>query len=217
MSKINLNIIGSNSFFRILKELTLDNVIFDINVVSLDNVEPQAQKDSYINVIFAEQVSIIELRKLLLYNIPTVLLLNNKTFLVKNKLRLLDYHLSLVLPLEILSFKEILNILITKYNFFKKSKIIIKNYEIDSNRRLIIKNGMSTKLTEKELQLILTLNKENGLHKSALLKRIWNHNLDLESHAFETQLHRLRKKINNIFKDNKFVTEKNSRYYLLVN
>ena len=217
MSKINLNIIGSNSFFRLLKELTLDNVIFDINVVSLDNVGPQAQKDSYINVIFAEQVSIIELRKLLLYNIPTVLLFNNKTFLVKNKLRLLDYHLSLVLPLEILSFKEILNILITKYNFFKKSKIIIKDYEIDSNRRLIIKNGMSTKLTEKELQLILTLNKENGLHKSVLLKRIWNHNLDLESHAFETQLHRLRKKINNIFKDSKFVTEKNSRYYLLVN
>jgi DNA-binding response OmpR family regulator len=217
MSKINLNIIGSNSFFRLLKELALDNVIFDINVVSLENAEPLAQKDSYINVIFAEQVSIIELRKLLLYNIPSVLLLNNKTFLVKNKLRLLDYHLSLVLPLEILSFKEILNILITKYNFFKKSKIIIKDYEIDSNRRLIIKNGMSTKLTEKELQLILTLNKENGLHKSALLKRIWNHNLDLESHAFETQLHRLRKKINNIFKDNKFVTEKNSRYYLLVN
>jgi DNA-binding response OmpR family regulator len=217
MSKINLNIIGSNSFFRLLKELALDNVIFDINVVSLENAEPLAQKDSYINVIFAEQVSIIELRKLLLYNIPSVLLLNNKTFLVKNKLRLLDYHLSLVLPLEILSFKEILNILITKYNFFKKSKIIIKDYEIDSNRRLIIKNGMSTKLTEKELQLILTLNKENGLHKSALLKRIWNHNLDLESHAFETQLHRLRKKINNVFKDNKFVTEKNSRYYLLVN
>jgi DNA-binding response OmpR family regulator len=217
MSKINLNIIGSNSFFRLLKELALDNVIFDINVVSLENAEPLAQKDSYINVIFAEQVSIIELRKLLLYNIPSVLLLNNKTFLVKNKLRLLDYHLSLVLPLEILSFKEILNILITKYNFFKKSKIIIKDYEIDSNRRLIIKNDMSTKLTEKELQLILTLNKENGLHKSALLKRIWNHNLDLESHAFETQLHRLRKKINNIFKDNKFVTEKNSRYYLLVN
>jgi hypothetical protein len=94
MSKINLNIIGSNSFFRLLKELALDNVIFDINVVSLENAEPLAQKDSYINVIFAEQVSIIELRKLLLYNIPSVLLLNNKTFLVKNKLRLLDYHLS---------------------------------------------------------------------------------------------------------------------------
>jgi hypothetical protein len=162
MSKINLNIIGSNSFFRLLKELALDNVIFDINVVSLENAEPLAQKDSYINVIFAEQVSIIELRKLLLYNIPSVLLLNNKTFLVKNKLRLLDYHLSLVLPLEILSFKEILNILITKYNFFKKSKIIIKDYEIDSNRRLIIKNGISTKLTEKELQLILTLNNNNA-------------------------------------------------------
>ena len=91
----------------------------------------------------------------------------------------------------------------------------IKGYEIDSNQRLIMKNGAKAKLTEKELELILALNKNNGLDKSFLLKNIWNHNLDLESHAFETHLHRLRKKINNIFKDNKFVVEKNSKYYLL--
>ena len=78
-----------------------------------------------------------------------------------------------------------------------------------------MKNGDKAKLTEKELELILALNKSNGLDKSFLLKNIWNHNLDLESHAFETHLHRLRKKINNIFKDNKFVVEKNSKYYLL--
>ena len=102
-----------------------------------------------------------------------------------------------------------------KYNFFRKSKILIKGYEIDSNQRLIMKNGAKAKLTEKELELILALNKNNGLDKSFLLKNIWNHNLDLESHAFETHLHRLRKKINNIFKDNKFVVEKNSKYYLL--
>jgi DNA-binding response OmpR family regulator len=105
--------------------------------------------------------------------------------------------------------------LLTKYNFFKKSKIIIKGYEIDSNQRLIIKKGKKAKLTEKELELILVLSKNSGLDKSFLLKNIWNHNSDLESHAFETHLHRLRKKINNIFEDSNFIIEKNSRYYLL--
>ena len=113
------------------------------------------------------------------------------------------------------TYEEILNILLTKYNFLKKSKIIIKGYEIDSNQRLIMKKGTKAKLTEKELELILTLNKNNGLDKSFLLSSIWNHTSDLESHAFETHLHRLRKKINNIFEDNKFIIEENSRYYLL--
>jgi DNA-binding response OmpR family regulator len=118
------------------------------------------------------------------------------------------------MPVEVLSFKEILNILVTKYNFFKKSKIIINSYEIDSNQRLVMKNNIKVKLTEKELELILTLNNHNGLDKSFLLRNIWNRSSDLESHAFETHLHRLRKKIYKFFKDNKFVSEKNSLYYL---
>jgi DNA-binding response OmpR family regulator len=168
-----------------------------------------------VRIIFPEELQLSKLNKLFSDNIPTVFILNNKNFLIKNKLRLLDFHISLILPIEILSLKEILNILLTKYNFFKKSKIIIKGYEIDSNQRLIIKKGKKAKLTEKELELILVLSKNNGLDKSFLLKNIWNHNSDLESHAFETHLHRLRKKINNIFKDSNFIIEKKSRYYLL--
>jgi DNA-binding response OmpR family regulator len=121
---------------------------------------------------------------------------------------------SLFIPIEILSFREILNILITKYNFFKKSKIIINGYEIDSNQRIIIKNGKKTKLTEKELELILALNQNKGLEKSFLINSVWKRSSDLESHAFETHLHRLRKKINKFFKDKKFIVEKNSLYYL---
>ncbi len=74
---------------------------------------------------------------------------------------------------------------------------------------------LNVKLTEKELDLILTLNKNNGLNKSFLLKNIWNYNSDLDSHAFETHLHRLRKKMNNVFKDKNFIIEKNSLYYLV--
>jgi len=77
-----------------------------------------------------------------------------------------------------------------------------------------MKNGIKTKLTEKELNLILILEKNNGLKKSFLLKSIWNHSSDLETHAFETHLHRLRKKMNKFFKDTKFIIEKNSSYYL---
>jgi DNA-binding response OmpR family regulator len=188
----------------------------DLNyVISSDNYIEYSIHDSLVRIIFAEEIELLKLKKLSFDNIPTVFMLNNKNFLIKNKLCLLDFHISLILPIEILSLKEILNILLTKYNFFKKSKIIIKGYEINSNQRLIIRKGKKAKLTEKELELILLLNKNNGLDKSFLLRNIWKHNSDLESHAFETHLHRLRKKINNIFGDNKFIIEENSRYYLL--
>ena len=208
MNNVHLDIIGSTSFHSILKELDLNYVI------SLDGDTKYNNDYFLVRIIFAEEIQLTNLKKLSYQNIPTIFLLNNKNFLAKNKLRLLDFHISLILPIEILSFKEILNILITKYNFFKKSKIIIKGYEIDSNQRLIMKNGTKVKLTEKELELILVLNKKNGLDKSFLLKNIWNYNSNLETHAFETHLHRLRKKINSNFKDNKFITEKNSKYYL---
>ena len=208
MDNIHLHIIGSNSFSKLLKELDLNYVI------SLDKDTEHNVHDSLIRIIFVDGLQLTQLKKLFFDNIPTVFLLDNKNFLIKNKLRLLNFHISLILPIEIFSFKEILNILLTKYNFFKKSKIIIKGYEVDSNQRLIVKNGLKAKLTEKELALILALNKNNSLDKSFLLKNIWNYNSDLESHAFETHLHRLRKKINNIFKDNKFIIEKNSKYYL---
>ena len=208
MNNVHLDIIGSTSFHSILKELDLNYVI------SLDGDTKYNNDYFLVRIIFAEEIQLTHLNKLSYDNIPTIFLSNNKNFLTKNKLRLLDFHISLILPIEILSFKEILNILITKYNFFKKSKIIIKGYEIDSNQRLIMKNGTKVKLTEKELELILALNKKNGLDKSFLLKNIWNYNSNLETHAFETHLHRLRKKINSNFKDNKFIIEKNSKYYL---
>ena len=208
MNNVHLRITGSDSFSSLLNELDLNYKI------SLDSDTESNPDHLLVRIIFAEEVQLIKLKKLSYDNVPTIFLLNNKNFLIKNKLRLLDFHVCLILPVEILSLREIINILLTKYNFFKKSKIVINNYEIDSNQRVIIKDGIKTKLTEKELELILTLNKNNGLKKSFLLKKIWNHNSDLESHAFETHLHRLRKKIDKFFKDKKFIIEKNSLYYL---
>jgi len=208
MNNINLQIIGSENFISILDELN-----FNYNIISDKDLKYDNQ-DLFIRIIFIDKLQLTEVKKYILENIPTIFLLDNKDYLKKNKLNLLEFHISLILPIELLSFKEILNILITKYNFFKKSKIIINGYEIDSNQRIIMKNGIKIRLTEKELNLILILKKNNGLKKTFLLKSIWNHSSDLETHAFETHLHRLRKKMNKFFKDTKFIIEKNSLYYL---
>ena len=208
MNNVHLHIIGSKSFPILLNELDFNYTISsDVNL-------KYNHKDLLIRIVFVENLKQIEIKKYFNENIPTIFLLNNKDFLLKNKLRSLEFHVSLLIPIEILSFREILNILVTKYNFFKKSKIIINGYEIDSNQRIIIKDGIKTKLTEKELELILALNKNKGLDKSFLINTVWKRSSDLESHAFETHLHRLRKKINKFFKDKEFITEKNSLYYL---
>jgi hypothetical protein len=208
MNDIHLSILGSTPFVNILNELEFNNIL---------NPNNQANRNSkkiLVKILFAENLKIKEVKNYLLKNEPVFLFLNHKDYIKKNNLKLLDFHVSLELPIEILSFKEILNILITKYNFFKKSKIIIKDYEVDSNQRSITKEKVKVKLTEKELDLILALNNSNGLNKSFLLKSIWKHSFDLDTHAFETHLHRLRKKINKYFKDEHFIVEKNSLYYL---
>jgi hypothetical protein len=208
MNNIHLHIIGSKTFISILDELNLNYNI------SLSEDLKYNQQDVFVRIIVVEKLQSAEIKKYFLENTPTIFLLNTKDYLIKNKLNLKEFHVALFLPVEFLSFKEILNILITKYNFFKKSKIIVNGYEIDSNQRVIMKKGIKVKLTEKELNLILILDKNNGLKKSSLLKSVWNHNSDLETHAFETHLHRLRKKMNKFFKDTKFIIEKNSLYYL---
>ena len=209
MNNIHLSILGSDRFSSILNELEFNNIL---NLSSQSN---HNNKNILVKILFVENLKVKEVKNYLLKNEPIILFLNHKDYVKKNNLSLLDFHVILDLPIEILSFKEILNILIIKYNFFKKSKIIIKDYEIDSNERSITKQKIKIKLTEKELELILLLNNNNGLNKSFLLKSIWKHSLDLDTHAFETHLHRLRKKINKYFKDKNFIVEKNSLYFLI--
>ena len=209
MNNIHLSILGSSPFSNILNELEFNDILNPTNQLN-DN-----SKKILVKILFTENLKTNEVKNCLLKNEPVILFLNHKDYIKKNNLILLDFHVSLELPIEIFTFKEILNILITKYNFFKKSKIIIKDYEIDSNERSITKEKIKVKLTEKELDLILALNNSNGLNKSFLLKSIWKHSLDLDTHAFETHLHRLRKKINKYFKDKNFIVEKNSLYYLI--
>ena len=209
MNYIELSVLGSSTFSNILSESDFNNIINSKYHQNKNN------KNISVKILFAENLNIKVVKNTLLENELVILLLKQKDYIKKNHLNLFNFQIYLELPIDLLSFKEILNILVTKYNFFKKSKIIIKDYEIDSNERSISKNDIKIKLTEKELELILALKNNNGLNKSYLLKTIWKHSSDLDSHAFETHLHRLRKKIYKTFDDDNFIIEKNSLYYLI--
>ena len=208
MNNIELSVLGSNIFLNLLNELDFNNIINP-------NYHKNKNNNISIKILFAENLNIKDVKKLLVDNDLVVLLLSHKNYIKKNFLKLSNFQIYLELPIELLSFKEILNILVTKYSFSKNSKITSKNYEVDNNERSISKKNTKIKLTEKELELILALKNNNGLNKSFLLKNIWKHSSDLDSHAFETHLHRLRKKMHKAFEDDNFIIEKNSLYYLI--
>jgi DNA-binding response OmpR family regulator len=208
MHNIYLNTIGSKTFSNILNDLEFIKIL-NSNQVNYNN------KNIYVKILFIENLKIKSVRSYLLQNEPIILFSRDKDFIKKNNLNLLSFHICLELPIDILILKEMINILCTKYKFFKNSKIIIKDYEIDSNERSIKKKNVKIKLTEKELNIILMLNDNNGIDKNFLLKSIWKYGVDLETHVFETQLHRLRKKIMRYFNDNNFIVEKKSLYYLI--
>jgi len=91
-----------------------------------------------------------------------------------------------------------------KYNF--QSKISIKNYNLNLNSRVITKNKIDLKLTEREIDIILFLKKQNQPKKIEVLqKEIWHYSSDLETHTVETHIYRLRKKIKEKFSDENFI------------
>ena len=134
MNNIHLSILGSVPFSNVLNELEFNNIL------NPNNKSNHSSKKILAKILFAENLKIKEVKNYLLNNEPIILFLNNKDYLKKNNLILLNFHVVLQLPIEIFSFREILNILLTKYNFFQKSRIIINNYEIDSNQRTIKKS-----------------------------------------------------------------------------
>ena len=213
MDNTQLHILGSKTFYSLLKEINDNQSMHFFDKINRNYLENTSEKD-IVRIIFPEKFSLTDIKSLINLNLPNIFLLHNDQYLIKNKLKLSNFNLSLSLPLDFLSFKEILKILIIKYKFFRKSKIKIRNYSIDSNQKTISKNNLYAKLTEKELKFILILIEHNGLSKKDILEKVWKYKFTLDSHAFETNLHRLRKKMKSIFNDKSFITEKNSLYYI---
>ncbi len=118
-------------------------------------------------------------------------------------------------PLKISKLIEKVNIEFIKLKTKEKANVSLGNYEIDLNARLLKLNSNSVYLTEKEISLILFLNKsKESVSINKLQEEVWGYKSETETHTVETHIHRLRKKILNEFKRDDFILSNKSGYYL---
>ena len=190
----NVFIINFSSLYKILDEIK-ENLSFKI--IEFEN-EEEFKKN-----LDLDRLDFLVISK----NVHKLLLNNNITD--KNLLGFND------LPLSLKKLLELINIKLIKLKFNQQSKITIKGYELNLNSKFFSKDNLKLKLTEKEIEIILYLNDKKIKHDVAdLLKNIWGYSADMETHTVETHIYRLRKKISDLFKDEKFILSHKNGYFI---
>ena len=138
----------------------------------------------------------------------------NYIIITKEKVSYLDNQLTLnSLPKKIVKLIELINVEFMKKHFSNQSKLKVNNYIINLNSREMMLNDLKLKLTEKEINTIIYLSKINkAVSIEELEKNVWQYQPDIETHTVETHIYRLRKKISQKFKDDKFIISKKNGY-----
>ncbi len=198
----NIIIFEFDSLYKILSEIK-DNLPFKINnlkkLESKDEnfVEYSLVITNYINKNFLLEERKIDKNKIL--------------FLTKEKKN--NQHI--VYPVQIKNLIEKINIKLIKQKYNNQSYLKVSNYILNLNSRIISKNNNSLKLTEKEINIILFLNDHKNPQKVSILQnQVWGYLSELETHTVETHIYRLRKKINDNFKDNNFIISTDDGYLI---
>ena len=140
----------------------------------------------------------------------------NYIIITKEKVSYLDNQLTLnYLPKKIVKLIELINVEFMKKHFSNQSKLKVNNYIINLNSREMMLNDLKLKLTEKEINTIIYLSKINkAVSIEELEKNVWQYQSDIETHTVETHIYRLRKKISQKFKDDKFIISKKNGYQI---
>mgnify|MGYP001310179145 CR=1 FL=1 len=194
MIKHNIFIINFKLLYEILDEIK-DNLSFA--VIAYENAE-----------IFTKEHD-LDIKNSLIISRTDHKLLLDKGFNEKNLLNINIY------PIQINKIVELINIQLIKLKFNHQSQVNIKGYELNLNSKFFSKDEVSLKLTEKEIEIILYLNAVNKKHDVLdLQKNIWGYPPDMETHTVETHIYRLRKKINEKFKDEKFILTDKNGYFI---
>ena len=190
----NVIIINYNSLYEIFDDLK-ENLPFKI--IKFKNEDD-----------FFKDNSLDKRKSLIILNKETKLLFNHGLH-ESNILYLND------LPLSFEKLLEKININLIKLRYSLQSKINIKDFQLDINSKHLSKLGITLKLTEKEIEIILYLNKKKiNCDIADLQKNIWGYSANIETHTVETHIYRLRKKIDKVFKDKKFIVSQKNGYLI---
>ena len=190
----NVFILNFNSLYEILDEIK-ENLSFTI--IKIENEED-----------FKKKFDLNRLDYLVISKTDHKLLLNDNIN-AKNFSDFID------LPLSFKKLIELINIKLIKLKFTQQSNITIKDYELNLNSKFFSKDNLKLRLTEKEIEIILYLNDKKIKHNvEDLQKNIWGYAANMETHTVETHIYRLRKKISDLFKDDKFVLSDKNGYFI---
>ena len=214
MFKQNINIVGIPILYNIFEEIK-DNLSFKVaNFIRTDDFLKFLNESKTDNKNFFI-ITTINNKDLLLKKIKFNK--NNIFFLCKknNKIENDDNYNIFNYPIDIRNFIEKINIQLIKYKYSFQSKIKVKNYFLDLNSRIILRDNKSLKLTEREMDIILFLNDSKVPQKINILQNlVWGYSSKLETHTVETHIYRLRKKISDSFKDENFIVSTDNGYFI---
>ena len=208
MHKLNVIVLGSQSFISTINELSV-YLKFNISSLSTNDIKNIKEQNGLIlcDDEFTDNKSNLNLLK----DTECVKILANYKN-NKNK-HLFDYTLEL--PTTIQDLNAIIETTVAKRKFEINSSIKFKEYFLDKNEKKLNKNGISLILTEKEIQLLeLFLKSPKPISKNKILSLVWNYASDADTHTVETHIYRLRKKIAEKFSDEKFILNSKEGYYL---
>jgi hypothetical protein len=194
MIKQNIFIINFSSLYEILDEIK-ENLSFNIinyeNEENLIKDEVFDKKNSLIITKFNEKLSL-------------------SIKLDENNILNCQHY-----PLSLIKLVELINLQLIKIRFNYQSRVNIKDYELNFNSKTFSKDNLVLKLTEKEIEIILYLIKNNNKHSVLdLQKNIWGYSVDMETHTVETHIYRLRKKLSEKFNEENFILSGPEGYFI---
>ena len=201
MHKLNVLILGSQSFISTLNEL---KAFLKFNPI-LANTNKNFEA-----VLFDTEALVDKRQKEIIDKTDVIKIIAKKT-----EETLSEFDADLVLPTSLREINIIVESAAAKKKFNINSSIKIRYYFLNKNEKKLSKLKQFIILTEKEIQLLeLLLTNKKPLSKDKILSLVWNYSSDADTHTVETHIYRLRKKILDKFMDEKFILNSKDGYYL---
>lgn len=215
MQNYSIITVGSPVFFECMQEQKTEYNLQ--NLKSFKEVKEILKTpliDVYVFLFFVDDLEKLDLKELKKIKYPKIFLSKkSENFKTIKKDNVLSSFLEL--PVNYQDLEKIIKLAILKFKFLFQSKVEIGKYNLDKNERTISYGKKSAKLTERELDIILYLSgKKEGATKQEIMKDIWSHGEEIDSHTYETHLYRLRQKLQSKLSDKKFISVEDGKYFI---
>ena len=212
MNKTNISIYGNKVLLEIISEVKLFSKFNIKYFEDLNLCIKNAEKNNQIVIFFITDLNKSVFNNAAFGKSPYIFVVQT---LMSKSLMPNELSEQLKIPFTIFDLEKRITALIARVEFKKNSLIGLNHYTIDKNERKIKKGNVELRLSEKEIEFLISFSKTSEpISKDEVLQNVWNYSSESETHTVETHIHRLRKKIEKKFGDSNFIKNNNKGYYI---